>query len=212
MAERESRTRYVVLGMLTIEPMSGYDLHETIERTVGHFWKEGYGRLYPTLTALTAEGLVEGRVTQGRGPRRTIHHLTDAGWNELRRWLATHPGPPQPGRDDLLLQIFFARHADAGPLAHSVRRRREVTVGLLTRYEAIEAELRRDPSPDASAWWLTVRHGIHLARASIAWCDEALDMLPEHRPEAGPNRPTSSRTPGAAALDPAPLHRHGATR
>jgi PadR family transcriptional regulator, regulatory protein AphA len=194
-AERESRTRYAVLGMLTIEPMSGYDLHETIARTVGHFWREGYGRLYPTLKALTAEGLVEGRVVPGRGPRRTIHHLTDAGWNELRRWLATPPGPPQSGRDDLLLQVFFARHAGAGVMTEHVRQRRELTAGLLARYEEIEAELRRDSSPDAPAWWLTVRHGIHLSRASIAWCDEALGTLTEHWPGADP-------TPQTSALDP----------
>ena len=175
--ERSSRTRYAVLGMLTVEPMSGYDLRATIDRTVGHFWHEGYGRLYPTLKDLTAEGLVEGRTEPGRGPRRTVHRLTDTGWAELRRWLGTPPGPPQHGRDDLLLQVFFARHAPHGVLAEHVRRRREVTAALLDRYEAIEAELRRDASPDAPAWLLTVRHGVHLARASLAWCDEALDVL-----------------------------------
>lgn len=187
--DRESRTRYAVLGMLTIEPMSGYDLRATIERTVGHFWREGYGRLYPTLKELVAEGLVDGRAEDGRGPRRTVHHLTDAGWAELRRWLATPPGPSQPGRDDLLLQVFFARHAAPGVLVEHVRRRREVTAALLARYEAIELELRRDGSPDAPAWLLTVRHGIHLARASVAWCDEAVAVLDGAPPGASPRRP-----------------------
>lgn len=176
-AERESRTRYAVLGMLTIEPMSGYDLRATIEQTVGHFWREGYGRLYPTLKELTAEGLVEGRPEQGRGPRRTVHRLTDAGWSELRRWLATPPGPSQPGRDDLLLQVFFARHAPAGTLVEHVRRRREVTAALLDRYESIEAGLRQETSADAPGWLLTARHGVLLARASLAWCDEAIAVL-----------------------------------
>lgn len=175
--ERESRTRYAVLGMLTIEPMSGYDLRATIERTVGHFWREGYGRLYPTLKELTAEGLVEGQVEPGRGPRRTVHRLTDAGWAELRRWLATPPGPPQQGRDDLLLQVFFARHAPPGTLVEHLRQRREVTTTLLERYESIEAELRGETTPDAPAWRLTVRHGVLLARASLTWCDEALSEL-----------------------------------
>ncbi len=195
MAERESRTRYAVLGMLTIEPMSGYDLHETIERTVGHFWREGYGRIYPTLKTLTADGLVEGRAEQRRGPRRTVYQLTDAGWKQLRCWLATPPGPPQSGRDDLLLQVFFARHAGAGVMAEHVRQRQELMTSLLSRYEAIEAEVRQDSSPDAPAWWLTVRHGILLTRASIAWCDEALGTLTDTWPAPGLTEPT--------ALDPA---------
>ncbi|MBC7292064.1 MAG: PadR family transcriptional regulator [Actinotalea sp.] len=184
MTDRKARTRYAVLGMLTIEPMSGYDLAATIDRTIGHFWREGYGRLYPTLKELTAQGLVVGRAESGRGPRRTVHQLTEAGWAELRRWLATPPGPPQAGRDDLLLQVFFARHAPAGVLADHVRRRREVTAALLARYEEIASHLRADPSPDARGWHLTVRHGIHLAGASIAWCDEALEVLGGSEPEA----------------------------
>lgn len=188
MADQGSRTRYAVLGMLTIEPMSGYDLRATIERTVGHFWREGYGRLYPTLKELVAEGLVAAHAEDGKGPRRTVHHLTDAGWDELRRWLASPPGPPQPGRDDLLLRLFFSRHAAPGVLAEHVRQRRSLTVALLERYEAIERELSQDGSADAPAWLLTVRHGIHLARASVAWSDEAIALLDEGLPGSAPRR------------------------
>jgi hypothetical protein len=80
-------------------------------------------------------------------------------------------------------------------MTEHVRQRRELTAGLLARYEEIEAELRRDSSPDAPAWWLTVRHGIHLSRASIAWCDEALGTLTERWPGADP-------TPQTSAFDP----------
>lgn len=167
----------MVLGMLTLEPMSGYDLHERIEGSVGHFWREGYGRLYPVLKQLMAEGLVTGRTEAGRGPSRTVHELTPAGWDELHRWLASPPEDPTATRDELLLRVFFSRHAGGDVVAEQVGRRRAATAELLAGYEAIEQELREDDSPDALAWLLTVRHGTHLARASIAWCDEALDLL-----------------------------------
>ncbi|WP_279637931.1 PadR family transcriptional regulator [Corallococcus aberystwythensis] len=48
--------------MLCREPMSGYDLRSTIERSVGHFWQESYGNLYPTLERMAEERLV-GRVS-----------------------------------------------------------------------------------------------------------------------------------------------------
>ena len=35
----------VLLGLLAIEPMSGYDLGLMIRGSVGHFWNESYGQL-----------------------------------------------------------------------------------------------------------------------------------------------------------------------
>ena len=39
----------ILLGLLAIEPMSGYDLGVTIRASVGHIWNESYGQIYPNL-------------------------------------------------------------------------------------------------------------------------------------------------------------------
>ncbi|MDH3629255.1 MAG: PadR family transcriptional regulator, partial [Acidobacteriota bacterium] len=44
-----SSSRYAVLGILTLEPMSGYDIKKFIETSVAHFWRESYGNIYPLL-------------------------------------------------------------------------------------------------------------------------------------------------------------------
>jgi DNA-binding PadR family transcriptional regulator len=48
----------VLLGLLTIEPMSGYDLGQNIRTSVGYMWNESYGQIYPNLKKLAVEGLV----------------------------------------------------------------------------------------------------------------------------------------------------------
>ena len=54
-----SRTAYVVLGILAIhDNQSGYEIRKTIEQSVGFFWGESYGQLYPTLKRLVDEGLI----------------------------------------------------------------------------------------------------------------------------------------------------------
>ncbi|WP_395805406.1 PadR family transcriptional regulator [Archangium minus] len=53
---RENTCQFAILGMLCREPMSGYGLRQAIEQTVGHFWQESYGNLYPTLERMEAEG------------------------------------------------------------------------------------------------------------------------------------------------------------
>ncbi len=110
MIGREAKSRYAVLGALTLlEPMSGYQIKEVIERTIGHFWNEGYGQIYPTLKAMAAAGLVSGRVEPGDGkPASHVYTLTDAGWEELRQWLARPVDSNQPVRSELLLNSSSA--------------------------------------------------------------------------------------------------------
>ena len=54
MARRSSSSKEVLLGLLAIQPMSGYDLGQNIRTSVGHFWNESYGQIYPNLKALAA--------------------------------------------------------------------------------------------------------------------------------------------------------------
>jgi len=52
-----NKTRFAVLGLLSIRPMSGYDLKQVIESSTRNFWSESYGQIYPVLRELTAGGL-----------------------------------------------------------------------------------------------------------------------------------------------------------
>jgi PadR family transcriptional regulator AphA len=52
-----SRTRFAVLGFLTIRPLSGYDMKVTIQNGIRNFWSESAGQLYPALRELSSEGL-----------------------------------------------------------------------------------------------------------------------------------------------------------
>ena len=49
---RQSQTEVAVLGALSVEPMSGYAARRAITETLGHFWSESFGQIYPTLASL----------------------------------------------------------------------------------------------------------------------------------------------------------------
>ena len=52
-------TPNALLGLLSLGPMSGYDIRQLIPRSIGYFWNESYGQIYPGLKRLAAAGLVE---------------------------------------------------------------------------------------------------------------------------------------------------------
>lgn len=175
---RESKTPYAVLGVLSLGDMSGYEIKGVLEQSVGHFWRESFGQLYPTLRRLEEQALVSSRLAPGiSGPERKVHSLTADGWEALRDWLARPVDIHDLRRDETLLKIFFGRHAPGSASAEHVRRRQELLGGLLETYEQIECELAQDPSPDRPYWLITVRHGIHLTTAMLAWCEETLAQL-----------------------------------
>lgn len=177
---RRSKSKYAILGALSIEPMSGYDIKTVLGRTIAHFWNEGYGQIYPTLKQLSDTGLVTSHVEANSGrPDRHIYTMTEAGWDELRHWLAQPVESEQPGRSELLLKLFFGRHAPTGTNLDHLRHHRQMLATLIDRYQAIEAELDAGTDPDRPYWLITLRHGQAVTRASLAWCDETIHRLAE---------------------------------
>ena len=176
---RQNTSKYAVLGMLSIEPMSGYDVRKLIGETIGHAWSESYGQVYPTLRELVRDGLatVETEEQEGR-PDRKVYSITAAGLEELRRWVAG-PVASQPRRNELLLKLFFGRHVPAAHLVALLERAREQQARDLAAYVAAEEQVPPEDraSPDFPYWAMTLRFGRLMSEAWLRWCDETLAAL-----------------------------------
>jgi DNA-binding PadR family transcriptional regulator len=187
---RSNKSRFAVLGILTFGPMSGYDIRKVFGRGPGHFWQESYGQIYPILRALTAEGLVTRRVTQRTGrPARKEYRLTAQGREALKEWLV-EPPEPQPARCELLLKLFFGRHAQPGICAEHLRRERESLASRRELYREIEGRLRERcaADPDAPYQLITLRYGLLVTQALLDWCDESQRALGHPRRRASARR------------------------
>lgn len=180
---RSNRTRYTVLGTLTHGPRSGYDIKKFIEGSIGNFWRESYGQIYPTLRQLATQGLVTREVAKQKGkPDRYIYAITDAGRAEFREWLA-EPAEPEIPRIEILLKLFFGTEM-SGEVAvrHIERFRRDLDEGVegCRRTEELLRTHRKD-HPALPFWLLCLRQGILVQRALLEWCDEAEETLRERR-------------------------------
>ena len=183
---KRSQTQYVLLGILAIHPnQSGYEIRKTIEQSVGFFWGESFGQIYPTLKRLVAEGSIVASASKSKPTaRRQEYSITPRGREALERWLAI-PYREDPPRDEFLLKLFFAN--EAGPdvaIAH-IRRFQERNRQILTTLEQIEAISRPHGSQFAGYryWMLTLGYGLAHIRAVLAWSDTVLADLAAN-PEA----------------------------
>lgn len=76
---RQGEVRLALLSLLKDEPAHGYELMKRLEERSGGLYRASAGTVYPVLQQLVDEGLV--RIEEDEGKK--VHHLTDAGREEL---------------------------------------------------------------------------------------------------------------------------------
>ena len=172
-------TAKALLGLLSIGPMSGYDLRQLIPWSIGQFWNESYGQIYPALKQMTADGLVERETERQEGrPDKHVYSLTRAGRRELREWLKL-PVVEEIPRSELLLKLFFGAHAEKGVSREHVMAFLTAQESALKVYEATEKQLKKDEAKDPQLpyWLMTLNFGRHRSRAAVKWAKETLEDL-----------------------------------
>lgn len=174
--------KYAMLGFLSYQPFSGYELKATFDDSVRHFWPADQAQIYRTLAELTKDGWATMEVVpQEDRPNKKVYYITEAGREALRGWLAK-PLPLQDHRSAELIQVFFAGQlTDEQALAMFERFAQEYRAGLVSLYqipEQIKAyEDMVGSSREAFFWMLTLEHGIHSTRAVLEWLESVIERL-----------------------------------
>jgi DNA-binding PadR family transcriptional regulator len=159
--------------------MSGYDMKAFIAQSIGFFWQESYGQIYPTLKRLQEARMITRKVRANSGrPDRHVYSITAAGKKHLQAWMKAETEPDRL-RHELLLKLFF------GPVvAPDIHERQirdlldhqnfrleqfeEVKKGILKEYEGTTVH---------AYWYSTLRFGELVTQARIAWCRETLKRI-----------------------------------
>jgi DNA-binding PadR family transcriptional regulator len=170
-----SGTAHVVLGMLGLGAMSGYDIKNFIDISTRHFWSVSYGQLYPELNRLEAAGLIRSDQPEG-GRRRTVYRLTEKGDQALVSWLTSAGSDDMDLRDELLLKLFFADRLPASEARRLLVSMQERHRRLLDSLRATEATAEHAPM---SHPYLVLRFGIEFHEWVIAWVDKHLAEVNE---------------------------------
>jgi DNA-binding PadR family transcriptional regulator len=169
----------VLLGLLAVEPMSGYDLGQMIRSSVGYIWNESYGQIYPNLKRLAAAGCVTARTERQKGkPERHIYSITKKGRERLAAWLKVEPQPEVP-RNELLLKLFFGAQNSVEISIQHVERMVERERAFLQEFRRIEHEeiSKGLQYPDAPYWKMAARFGQLELEAHLCWAEVTLAQL-----------------------------------
>jgi DNA-binding PadR family transcriptional regulator len=186
-------TAYAILGGLSVQPnLSGYDMRKGIQSSIGYFWAESYGQIYPALKRLADEGLIAPSSSSSNGrKRRQTYVITDGGRAALRQWLAL-PFHNEPPRNEFLLKLFFGHEAAPGVAAAHLRDlndRNRRKLGMLTTIEGSVPP--QSANPHLPYWMLTLGLGKALTCAALEWGENALTALTAQEASAARSRQPS---------------------
>lgn len=174
------QTSFAVLGMLSFQPMSGYDLKQFADKSIGHFyWSPAKSQIYAELRRLTTAGLVtEEHVEQEGRPDKRMYALTPAGRDQLAGWVENSDFEQDVFKSNLMLRVFFGKSASAESLIQLLRHNLDFERDRLVELQATEQQCANaGPEYDATYTLLTVRGGIELTKAAIKWSEDSIKML-----------------------------------
>jgi PadR family transcriptional regulator AphA len=175
----KNRTQFAILGMLTMEPMSGYDFRKAAEQCLGYFWQESYGQIYPTLKKMYEKGyLSQSREKTEGKPDKLVYSITKKGKEVFSKWL-DQKTRIEPKRNELILKLFFGGKTSHDEQIQELESIKETNEKLLAQLKDIEDwHLRNYDHHALTPYWLvTIRFGIHRVSAMINWCVESIETL-----------------------------------
>ena len=175
---RANKTRFAVLGILSLGSASGYDIKKMMAQSTDHFWREGDGSIYPILKQLLDEGLLTCEIENSDSEKpKKVYSLTVDGQQELEDWLVEDPSL-FPNRNELLLKVFFGWNVDPKITIHHIENFKRTVQSIKDKYETIAQQMFPQPLSGAKLFqFLTLKAGMINSAASLEWCDEALRML-----------------------------------
>lgn len=107
---------FAILGYLSWEPMTGYDLKKLFADSATFYWSGNNNQIYRALVKLHQDGLVSQDVEmQESAPPRKVYSITAAGQAALREWVQQTPELPQI-RHAFLMQLAWADQLEQAEL------------------------------------------------------------------------------------------------
>ncbi len=163
--------RQFILGLLTRQSMSGYDIKRFLKNLSWLIDSPSFGSLYPALHALLEDGLVTVEVIpQQDKPPRKIYTITDAGRETLQEWVGQPVASGASLKAFLMRLLLVGNLSQADLVAHLEQRRTQVAAHLQQTTESMKEDSNLGER-------LALDYGLAVANAELAWLDNALSQL-----------------------------------
>ncbi len=173
----EKKIDYVLLGMLSHEELTGYDIKKRLENRFKFFWNASYGSIYPALANLEQEKKITSKSCDENGRERIVYTITEEGRNTLCSWLQK-PVVKDELRYETLLKLFFGNEVGPEVTIHHIKAFQSKIEKELSFLKGYTKQLEKyNTDPAHQYYLLTVKFGVRSYESYLEWCNDAIKIL-----------------------------------
>lgn len=181
MSTKKNKTRYVILGLLNEEHLSGYEIKRIIDTRLSFFWSESFGQIYPQLKELEIEGLIVASDQADENSKASKKYMiTEQGKEALQQWLAI-PVEKEIIRYEVLLKLYFSDAASSDIMLEHIKEFELNHNKQRKLFDKFEKQLKRDINVHSNheQVLMVLSFGQRVWEAYADWCEETIKSLEE---------------------------------
>ena len=175
---KDRKIDVVILGLLSHEDLTGYDIKKRIDGAINFFWKGSFGSIYPALSAMEEAGQINSYKADDSGSREKIlYHITGEGITVLKQWLNEEQAANEL-KYETLLKLYFGGVEGTETTIHNIEIFERNIKSELEVLKMYEKNLKKEQdNEDHKYFLLTVMFGIETYEAYLRWCTKVKKML-----------------------------------
>mgnify|MGYP001589124489 FL=1 len=175
------KTRYVLLGLLQEEELSGYEMKKIIDIRMSFFWQESFGQIYPELSKMIEEGLINFYNTETieKMKREKIRYeITPKGEKELKKWMEAE-NEKDTSRSEILLKMFLSTDKNVEEMRKHITVFKEQSEQKLALFNLFDVQLKQNIEIHNNHKQIlcVLNLGIRQAKLYTDWSKEILEDL-----------------------------------
>lgn len=174
----KGKSRYVLLGLLAEQPLSGYEMKKIIGIRFRFFWDESFGQIYPEIKKLFEQGMITLSEEMSQVRKKKVYQITPLGMRSLKEWLKTAP-EKETLRLEILLRVYFSKYGEVSYLQNHLASFKEQHQNDLNQLQLFKQELLSIPDPDQNHRDIlqVIEFGIKANQAYLDWCEQTQHYL-----------------------------------
>ncbi len=175
---KDRKIDMVILGLLSHDDLTGYDIKKQIDGSIRFFWKGSFGSIYPALSELEKEGSIRRVKNNDSGGREKItYSITDQGKEILRAWVRDEKASNDL-KYETLMKLFFGGVESKKTSLRNIELFEEQIKADLKVLQVYKANLEKVlDEKDHVYFYLTILFGIDTYEAYLKWCSKARRIL-----------------------------------
>lgn len=184
MKNSANKTKYLILGLLNEESLSGYEIKKIVDTRFSFFWSESFGQIYPQLKKLNEKKLIDKvSLEESENSKSSIKYsITDSGIRELKQWLE-EPVEKEVVRYEILLKMYFSNiispeimlgHIKEFQISHRQQQK------LFEKFQ-FQIEEYKDVHENHEDILMVLSFGQKVWEAYDNWCEEVSSLLEKRK-------------------------------